>query len=160
MIYPADPLGAEGREAAQKALASGLIVAIPTDTVYVLAVDPFVPGASDRLFELVERSREQDLPVLVAGLMKHAGVRVLVVDDNSPDGTGALADSLGATYDGRVCTLHRTTNRGFGRSYIDGMRQALFYSDLKDMGYNLVMLGVFAIALTGLGIVALHRDRA
>jgi dolichol-phosphate mannosyltransferase len=66
-----------------------------------------------------------NLPVLVAGLMKHAGVRVLVVDDNSPDGTGALADALGATHDGRVCTLHRTTNRGFGRSYIDGMRQAL-----------------------------------
>jgi L-threonylcarbamoyladenylate synthase len=68
MIYPADPLQAEGREAAQKALASGLVVALPTDTVYVLAVDPFVPGASDRLFELVERSREQDLPVLVASV--------------------------------------------------------------------------------------------
>ncbi len=68
MIYPADPLGAEGREAAQKALASGLLVAIPTDTVYVLAVDPFVPGAADRLFELVERPREQDLPVLVASV--------------------------------------------------------------------------------------------
>ncbi len=68
MIYPADPLGAEGREAAQKALAAGLIVAIPTDTVYVLAVDPFVPGASDRLFELVERPREQDLAVLVASV--------------------------------------------------------------------------------------------
>ena len=68
MIYPADPLQAEGREAAQKALAAGLCVAIPTDTVYVLAVDPFVPGASDRLFELLERSREQDLPVLVASV--------------------------------------------------------------------------------------------
>jgi tRNA threonylcarbamoyl adenosine modification protein (Sua5/YciO/YrdC/YwlC family) len=68
MIYPADPLGPEGREAAQKALASGLLVAIPTDTVYVLAVDPFVPGAADRLFELVERPREQDLPVLVASV--------------------------------------------------------------------------------------------
>jgi L-threonylcarbamoyladenylate synthase len=68
MIYPADPLGPEGREAAQKALAAGLSVAIPTDTVYVLAVDPFVPGASDRLFELVGRSREQDLPVLVASV--------------------------------------------------------------------------------------------
>jgi tRNA threonylcarbamoyl adenosine modification protein (Sua5/YciO/YrdC/YwlC family) len=66
MIYPAAPLGAEGREAAQKALAAGLCVAIPTDTVYVLAVDPFVPGASDRLFELVERPRDRDLPVLVA----------------------------------------------------------------------------------------------
>jgi tRNA threonylcarbamoyl adenosine modification protein (Sua5/YciO/YrdC/YwlC family) len=68
MIYPATPLGAEGREAAQKALAAGLSVALPTDTVYVLAVDPFVPGASDRLFELVGRSREQDLPVLVSSV--------------------------------------------------------------------------------------------
>ena len=68
MIYPADPLGAEAREAAQKALAAGLVVALPTDTVYVLAVDPFVPGASDRLFELVERSRDRDLPVLVASV--------------------------------------------------------------------------------------------
>ena len=68
MIYPGDPLGAEGREAAQKALAAGLAVALPTDTVYVLAVDPFVPGASDRLFALVERPREQDLPVLVASV--------------------------------------------------------------------------------------------
>jgi dolichol-phosphate mannosyltransferase len=66
-----------------------------------------------------------NLPVLVAGLMEHAGVRVLVVDDNSPDGTGALADELGREYAGRVSVLHRTTNRGFGRSYIDGMKQAL-----------------------------------
>jgi L-threonylcarbamoyladenylate synthase len=68
VIYPADPLGAEGREAAQKALAAGLAVAVPTDTVYVLAVDPFVPGASDRLFELVGRPREQGLPVLVGSV--------------------------------------------------------------------------------------------
>ena len=68
MIYPGDPLGPEGREAAQKALAAGLAVALPTDTVYVLAVDPFVPGAADRLFAMVERPREQDLPVLVASV--------------------------------------------------------------------------------------------
>jgi dolichol-phosphate mannosyltransferase len=66
-----------------------------------------------------------NLPVLVEGLMKHAFVRVLVVDDNSPDGTGDLAEELGRTYDGRVLVLRRTTNRGFGRSYIDGMRRAL-----------------------------------
>jgi dolichol-phosphate mannosyltransferase len=66
-----------------------------------------------------------NIPVLIAGLMKHAGVRVLVVDDNSPDGTGALAEELGRQYDGRVSVLHRTTNRGFGRSYIDGMKQAI-----------------------------------
>ncbi|HKY74533.1 MAG TPA: L-threonylcarbamoyladenylate synthase [Acidimicrobiia bacterium] len=80
MIYPADPLGAEGREAAQKALASGLMVAIPTDTVYVLAVDPFVPGAADRLFELVERPREQELPVLVASVWQALNLATSVPD--------------------------------------------------------------------------------
>lgn len=66
-----------------------------------------------------------NLPVLVRGLMAHDGVRVLVVDDNSPDGTGEVAETLGREYPGRVEVLHRTTNRGFGRSYIDGMKRAL-----------------------------------
>jgi tRNA threonylcarbamoyl adenosine modification protein (Sua5/YciO/YrdC/YwlC family) len=87
MIYPADPLQAEGREAAQKALAAGLIVAIPTDTVYVLAVDPFVPGASDRLFELAGRSREQDLPVFVASVWQ-----ALKLATSVPDASRRLMD--------------------------------------------------------------------
>jgi tRNA threonylcarbamoyl adenosine modification protein (Sua5/YciO/YrdC/YwlC family) len=87
MIYPADPLAAEGREAAQKALAAGLCVAIPTDTVYVLVVDPFVPGASDRLFELVERSRDRDLPVLVASVGQ-----ALKLATSVPDGSRRLMD--------------------------------------------------------------------
>jgi dolichol-phosphate mannosyltransferase len=66
-----------------------------------------------------------NIPVLVAGLMKHDNVRVLVVDDNSPDGTGQVAEDLGREYGGRVSVLHRTTDRGFGRSYIDGMKRAL-----------------------------------
>ena len=81
MIYAADPLqAAGGREAAQKALAAGLCVAIPTDTVYVLAVDPFVPGASDRLFALVERPREHDLPVLVASVWQALKLATAVPD--------------------------------------------------------------------------------
>ncbi|MGH9012030.1 MAG: L-threonylcarbamoyladenylate synthase [Acidimicrobiia bacterium] len=80
MIHSADPLQARGREAAQKALAAGLCVAIPTDTVYVLAVDPFVPGASDRLFELAGRSREQDLPVFVASVWQALNLATSVPD--------------------------------------------------------------------------------
>jgi L-threonylcarbamoyladenylate synthase len=80
MIYPVDPFSAEAREAAHKALASGLVVALPTDTVYVLAVDPFVPGASDRLFELVERPREQDLPVFVASVWQALNLATSVPD--------------------------------------------------------------------------------
>lgn len=66
-----------------------------------------------------------NLPTLVNALMQHANVRVLVVDDNSPDGTGEVADALAQTHPGRVSVLHRTSNRGFGRSYIDGMTRAL-----------------------------------
>jgi dolichol-phosphate mannosyltransferase len=66
-----------------------------------------------------------NLPVLLAGLMEHAGVRVLVVDDQSPDGTGDIADALAREYPGRVDVLHRTGRRGLGRSYIDGIKQAI-----------------------------------
>ena len=39
-------------------------------------------------------NERDNLPVLAAGLLKHDGVRILVVDDGSPDGTGAIADRL------------------------------------------------------------------
>lgn len=56
----------EGLAEAVAALEAGQPVGLPTDTVYVLAVNPFVPGASDRLFALKRRPRDLDLPVLVA----------------------------------------------------------------------------------------------
>lgn len=50
---------------------------------------------------------------------------VLVVDDNSPDGTGTLADELASAHDGRVSALHRTRKEGLGRAYIAGFTWAL-----------------------------------
>lgn len=70
-------------------------------------------------------NEKANLPVLVRGLMKHDGVRVLVVDDQSPDGTGEIGEALGREFPGRVSIMHRTGKRGFGRSYIDGMKQAI-----------------------------------
>jgi L-threonylcarbamoyladenylate synthase len=68
-VLPAgDPVDPDALEAARQALAAGLPVGLPTDTVYVLAVDPFVPGASDRLFALKRRPRDLDLPVLVGSV--------------------------------------------------------------------------------------------
>jgi tRNA threonylcarbamoyl adenosine modification protein (Sua5/YciO/YrdC/YwlC family) len=52
-------------DAAVDALRRGLVVAIPTDTVYGIAVDPFVAGATDRLFEAKHRPKDVRLPVLV-----------------------------------------------------------------------------------------------
>ena len=52
------------------------------------------------------------------------GVRVLVVDDNSPDGTGEIADRLAAELD-YVDVLHRARKEGLGPAYIAGFRRAL-----------------------------------
>jgi dolichol-phosphate mannosyltransferase len=52
------------------------------------------------------------------------GVRVLVVDDNSPDGTGELADRLAAELD-FVDVLHRERKEGLGPAYLAGFRRAL-----------------------------------
>ena len=53
---------------AVRVLAQGLPIAIPTDTVYGLAVDPFRPGATDRIFEVKRRPRHVSLPLLVSGI--------------------------------------------------------------------------------------------
>ena len=52
------------------------------------------------------------------------GVRVLVIDDNSPDGTGRLADELAAELDA-VDVLHRERKEGLGPAYLAGFRRAL-----------------------------------
>ncbi len=52
------------------------------------------------------------------------GVNVLVIDDNSPDGTGAIADGLAAELDG-VSVLHRERKEGLGPAYLAGFRRAL-----------------------------------
>ena len=52
------------------------------------------------------------------------GVRVLVIDDNSPDGTGELADQLAVEL-GYVDVLHRERKEGLGPAYLAGFRRAL-----------------------------------
>ena len=52
------------------------------------------------------------------------GVNVLVIDDSSPDGTGAIADRLAAELD-YVSVLHREKKEGLGRAYVDGFRHVL-----------------------------------
>lgn len=60
------------------------------------------------------------------GILVHDWTRLLVVDDASPDGTGAVADSLAVSrFAGRMEVMHRTGPRGLGRAYVDGLRRAL-----------------------------------
>jgi dolichol-phosphate mannosyltransferase len=67
----------------------------------------------------------ENLPALLQQLLMLDGVRILVVDDASPDGTGRIADEWAAAHRARVQVLHRTGKRGLGLSYIDGMYVAL-----------------------------------
>jgi dolichol-phosphate mannosyltransferase len=60
------------------------------------------------------------------------GDRILVVDDNSPDGTGQIADRLAGELDG-VEVLHRPEKQGLGRAYLAGFERAL------DGGADLVL---------------------
>jgi dolichol-phosphate mannosyltransferase len=62
------------------------------------------------------------------------GYRVLIVDDDSPDGTGEIADTLAAGHVG-VEVLHRKEREGLGRAYVAGFRHAL----TRDAGYVLEM---------------------
>ncbi|MDQ3487999.1 MAG: polyprenol monophosphomannose synthase [Acidobacteriota bacterium] len=70
-------------------------------------------------------NERDNLPLLVRGVLAHDGFNLLVVDDGSPDGTGAVADRLAAEHPGRIEVMHRTGPRGLGRSYVDGLRHAL-----------------------------------
>jgi dolichol-phosphate mannosyltransferase len=75
---------------------------------------------------LIPTYNEKDnIPILVTELMSIPGVSVMVLDDQSPDGTGKVADELGVTFPGRVQALHRTGQRGLGVSYLEGFHRAI-----------------------------------
>jgi dolichol-phosphate mannosyltransferase len=62
---------------------------------------------------------------LLEQLLALGDLRILIVDDASPDGTGQIAEEYAAVNRARVQVLHRTGRRGLGLSYIDGMYLAL-----------------------------------
>ncbi len=82
----------------------------------VLEVVVIVPTYNER----------ENIEALVSQLLAlPTAVRVFVVDDNSPDGTGAIVDGLAARHDGRVGVLHRAGKLGLGTAYIAGFKRAL-----------------------------------
>ena len=75
----------------------------------------------------------ENLPVVVRRIFENApSTHLLVVDDNSPDGTGQLADQI-AKSDQRVSVLHRKVKNGLGPAYIEG-----FYWGL-NAGYEVLV---------------------
>ncbi|GAB4439731.1 MAG: polyprenol monophosphomannose synthase [Anaerolineae bacterium] len=68
--------------------------------------------------------KENIVPLVEQLLALPTGVQVIVVDDNSPDGTGALADELAAQTE-RVSVIHRAGKLGLGTAYIAGFKKGL-----------------------------------
>jgi dolichol-phosphate mannosyltransferase len=69
----------------------------------------------------------ENLPRLVSALLMLPlpDLCLLIVDDNSPDGTGAIVEQLAVQYPGRIAALHRPGKLGLGTAYIAGFQYAL-----------------------------------
>lgn len=68
-----------------------------------------------------------NLPKISAALfdLNIPNLEILVVDDNSPDGTGAIADELAQKYENRLHVIHRKGKLGLGTAYLTGFAQAI-----------------------------------
>lgn len=64
-------------------------------------------------------------------LSLHPDFHIIIVDDNSPDGTGKIAQSM-SDNDHRIKVIHRASKSGLGTAYVDGFKKAL------DMGADLI----------------------
>lgn len=69
----------------------------------------------------------ENLPLLAEAIfsLKDNQISILVVDDNSPDGTGQIAEQLAEVYPGKVQVMHRTGKLGLASAYIQGFERAL-----------------------------------
>lgn len=71
-------------------------------------------------------NEKENIEKLVPQILKlNEKINVLIVDDNSPDGTGEIADRLKAEFQERVFVIHRTGKLGFASAYIEGFQEAL-----------------------------------
>jgi dolichol-phosphate mannosyltransferase len=72
-------------------------------------------------------NEKENLKPMVEALLalEIAALQILVVDDNSPDGTGDLAEALKSQYPERIHVLHRAQKEGLGPAYIAGFKKAL-----------------------------------
>lgn len=69
-------------------------------------------------------NERENISSIVEEVLRTAPVDMLIIDDNSPDGTGSVADAI-AEKEPRVQVLHRPGKQGLGKAYLDGFRWAL-----------------------------------
>ena len=122
---------------------------------------------ADRLLVVVPTYNELvNMPLVVPAILQQdPRIDVLVVDDNSPDGTGQLADEIAASTQ-RVHVLHRPNKSGLGKAYLAGFQWALahryeliFEMD-ADFSHDPKFLGDFIRAAADADLVIGSRYRA
>ena len=86
--------------------------------------EPAAPDAAWLVLPTYDEAENIEAFVEAALAKLPASARVLIVDDNSPDGTGEIADRLAASHEA-VSILHRPRKEGLGPAYIAGFRWAL-----------------------------------
>jgi dolichol-phosphate mannosyltransferase len=75
-------------------------------------------------------NERENIENFVAAVHAQPGqIDILIVDDNSPDGTGKIADELAARHPSRVCVLHRERKEGLGPAYLAGFQHVLANMD-------------------------------
>lgn len=85
----------------------------------------------DNIFVVIPTYNEADnLPVMAAELwaLNIPNLSILVVDDNSPDGTGKIADELARQHPNQLFVMHRSAKEGLGRAYVAGFNWALAHN--------------------------------
>jgi len=115
-----------------------------------------------KLLVVIPTYNEADnLPAMAGELLALdlPGLEILIVDDNSPDGTGEIADDLVKRHPGRVHVLHRAGKLGLGTAYIAGFSHALeqgadliFQMD-ADFSHSPGYIPQFAQAIEGYDVV-------
>ena len=93
----------------------------------------------DSLVIIPTYNEADNLKVIAPQILNRGPFHVLIVDDNSPDGTGDLADSLARCSNGRLSVLHRPGKMGLASAYLQGFAYALErdYSRIFQMDADL-----------------------
>ena len=100
----------------------------------------------------------KNLPLLVPRILEHDGIRLMIVDDRSADGTGAVAEELAAQYPGRIEVMHRTGKRGLGLSYAEAFPKAA--EAVSGLGkYRLTPTGKKRVSLVTDDAMPIDHDR-
>lgn len=124
--------GAGGASAGAAAVGNTDVSAAASVAVDGNGHDAAISGGTSVVVVMPTYNEKDNLPVTIPAILRYCpAVHILIVDDNSPDGTGDLADAM-ADDDPRIHVLHRAGKGGLGPAYLAGFRWAL------DRGYDVI----------------------